>query len=372
MRFPKIRIPQKLSQKIGKLAFKLRGRKPDILIISGVVLAAGTVVVAIKDTWDNKETISEDISQIKKLKAYEPEKEAAEHPDWPIMTKEDANIQLSKANKKLFVDICKAYWKTAILSGGSVILIMSGKKIMRKQIVELSAMYASLLESYRRYRQNVIEDLGREKDQEYAYGIKTVEAVDSETGEVTKRTIVDGDRIASPYAEWLTDGEYDDVDGRFLWKNPIYSSNKLELEGRIRSAQNSCNNILRLRGWLLLNEARKELGFPPTEEGWHLGWVRGGLLDGTMGDDFVDFGVFTDYCHGKYQLPVNRAFLNPKSNQRYPLIDFNVICIDKIWNDIFEYDNRSFLAYERRKTDDYNGSKESLDRWFVHNEIAGE
>ena len=338
------------------------------MIFGGIVLLVAAVGVAVKDTWDNKDELSNDISTVKRLKEYDPAKEHAENPDNQIMTIEDAKKQLSRANKKLIADMMKTYWKTTALTGGSVVLILSGRRLMRKQIAELAAMYASLLESYRRYRQNVISDLGAEKDQEYAYGVKTIDTIDSETGEVVKKVVVDGTRIASRYARWMNEGDWDKANQRFMWENRIYTPNKLELEARLHSIQSSCNDILRMRGWMTLNEVYYKLGFPPTEEGQHVGWVRGGFTDGTAGDDFIDFGVFPDYCHGKYQLPVNRLFLDHKSNQRCPLLDFNVICLDKIWNNIYEYDNRSSLAYEQRRTNDYEGSKESLDRWFSHSE----
>lgn len=373
MKLPRIRIPSKVLQTIGKITFKTKAIKPDVCIIAGVILAGGSVVVAITDTWKNKDKISGDISEIKKLKEYDPEKEKAEHPDQAVMKPEDIKVQLSRANKKLAGDILKTYWKTTVMTGGSVILILSGRKMMRKQIIELSTMYASLLETYRRYRQNVINDLGKEKDQEYAYGIKTVETIDAETGEILKKTMPSETCAAggSQYARWLNEGVWSAEEGRWLWRNVLYCGNKQTLAGHIKRIQCEVNDMLKLYGWLTLNDVYRKLGLPATEEGQHMGWVRGGLINGESGDDFIDFGVFPDYCNGKYQLPINKKFLDPASNQKCPLLDFNVICLDEIWNNIYEYDNHSDIVFEKRNFGGYNSSLEALHRWELGNSLMG-
>lgn len=321
--------------------------------------------MAVVDTWKNKEEITNDISTIKQLKEAPEEAETTEALE---VRKND----ISKTRKKLIYDLMKAYWKTAALTGGSAFLILSGRKLMKKQIAVLSSMYASLLESYRRYRQSVIADAGAEKDQEYAYGVRTIEAIDADTGEVVKKTIVEDGRMHSQYAKWLNEGIWDNKEGRWLWKNRMWTPRKAELQVRINMIQNECNDILRRRGFMTLNEVYYKLGLPLTEEGQHVGWVRGGFVDGSAGDDFIDFGVFPDFCGGKYQLPVNRAFLDPTSNQNCPLLDFNVVCLDAIWSNIFEYDNRSMAVYEQRNRGGYDCSKEDLDRWYVQSELCGD
>ena len=366
MKFPiQLRLPEKATRVLGKLIFKSKKVRPDICIIGGIILGTGAVVVGIVDTWKNKEEISNDINTIKQLKAGPEEAETQEALE---VRKND----ISKNRKKLAADLLKAYWKTAAMSGGSIILILSGRKLYRNQIIALSSMYASLLESYRRYRQNVIADVGAEKDQEYAYGVRTIEAIDAETGEIIKKTVVDEGRNISRYAKWLNEGVWDNKNHRWIWRNILYTPNKLELQARLNMIQNECNDILRRRGFMTLNQVYDKLSLPPTEEGQHVGWVRGGFVDGSAGDDFIDFGVFPNYCGGKYQLPVNRQFLDPRSNQACPLLDFNVICLDDIWNNIFEYDNRSMTAYEQRNHGGYAGSAESLDRWFQHADICGD
>lgn len=357
MRFPvKIKLPNKLLRTYAQTALKLKRARPDILIFGGIFMGVTTVFVAIKDTWDNKDLLIEDTTAIETIKVSE-------------LAPDQKKVDLAKARRKLYADAIRAYWKTAVGGGTSVVMILCGRKDFKRQIAELGAMYATLLEAYRQYRRNVYDDLGAEKDQQYAYGLETVEAVDAETGEVSTRVIQQNrERVASPYARWLNEGVWDAAEGRWVWENRLWTSNKLELEARLRSVQSECNDILHLRGFMTLNEVYFKLGFPLTKEGQHVGWVDGGFTDGSAGDSFIDFGVFPEFYGGKYQLPVNREFLKRNSNQNAPLLDFNVTCLDKVWDNVYEYDNRSPMAYELRKTNDYAGSEESLDRWFKHAE----
>lgn len=375
MKFPKIRLPKKLMSKIGKISFKIGRKKPEICLAAGIILGGGALVLAAVETWNGKDQIIKDSESIKSLKEYEPTEEPSQEALYPtVQTESDKKKMLLKFYGKTGLDIIKIYWKPVVMSGTSLVLIITSHKMLRKSLAEMAAMYAGLLESYRQYRKNVIDEYGIEKDQEFMYGAKKIEAIDSETGEAVEKIVPTGKPYHSRYAVWYDEGLYDDDKGKWIWKNPLFSKNRSQFEANIFAVQTECNDILRMRGYIFLNEVRSKLGLPPVIEGQHMGWVRSGLLNGKGGDDYIDFGVFPDFCNGKYQLPVNRSFLDYSSNQKYPLIDFNCTCIDSIFDDIYEYDNRSSVSYDRRAETikGFKASEESLDRWFSQNSIRGE
>jgi len=370
MKFPTIKLPQKTTRAIGKLAYKTVKAKPGICIVVGIVLGGAAIVLTGIDTYKNKERLVEDTDKIKKLKAPVDENSEAE----TLISEEEKKILLTSARKQLMFDFARTYWKELALSTGAVFFILHGKKLYKHQIAELGAMYGALMESYRRYRQNVINDIGAEKDQEYMYGLTKVEAVDSETGEVSESYIVNGDtELPSTYARYLNEGIFDHATGQWIWQNTLYDENRITMQKNLKWLQDDFNDILIRKGYLTLNEVYDKLGFPQTAEGQHVGWVSGGFVDGKPCDNFVDFGVFPpDELHPYYhQLPINKAFMDLRTNQKYPLLDFNVVCIDSIWNDIFEYNNKSFLAYDKRraKNEGLKGSTEALNRWFLNNDI---
>ena len=61
----------------------------------------------------------------------------------------------------------------------------------------------------------------------------------------------------------------------------------------LNAEQNYCNDILRIRKWLTLNEVYKRLGLEPTKAGTVVGWI---MEDNNKeGDNFIEFKVTQTY-----------------------------------------------------------------------------
>ncbi|WP_458459268.1 DUF6353 family protein [Pseudobutyrivibrio sp.] len=365
-RLPK--LPVKLTQAIGKLTYNLGRNKPGVFTIIGVAAGVGTAIWVGVTTYKNRDTIKTDISNVRELKAeYRDAEENA------LESCEEIEVKLVKARRTMMKDLLKIYWKPGALGSAAVFFVLHGHNLMKRQLGEVTALLAVTTETLQRYREAVVKEYGAEKDQEFMYGAKTVEAIDAETGEVTQKIVPDPGRgyMPSIYARWLDEGDYDSATGQWKWKNNVWNSNKGRFISNLKLAQNECNDMLRSNGWLTLNDVYKKLGLPRTKEGQLVGWVRGGGVHGEHSDGYVDFRVFPEFMGGKYQLPVNRAFLDPNSGQSRPLLDFNVEPIDYLWDDIYEYDNRSNISYDKRRFlgDPYESSAEYLDRWFQQNEV---
>jgi hypothetical protein len=80
------------------------------------------------------------------------------------------------------------------------------------------------------------------------------------------------------------------------------------------------NDLLISRGHMFLNEVYDALGLERTKAGSVVGWIIS-----HDGDNYVDFGIFTDKDARQY-----RDFVNGRSNAI--LLDFNVdgVIYDKI------------------------------------------
>ena len=79
----------------------------------------------------------------------------------------------------------------------------------------------------------------------------------------------------------------------------------------LRCQQNYCNDKLKAKGCLFLNEVYDVLGMPRTKAGTVVGWVYD--EENPIGDNFVDFGLFNSR---------NYVFINGYENA--VLLDFNV------------------------------------------------
>ena len=69
----------------------------------------------------------------------------------------------------------------------------------------------------------------------------------------------------------------------------------------LKQQQRYCNDKLRLRGHLFLNEVFDTLGFPRTKLGAIVGWVYD--EKNPTGDNFVDFGMCTEDRTGVVENP---------------------------------------------------------------------
>lgn len=82
----------------------------------------------------------------------------------------------------------------------------------------------------------------------------------------------------------------------------------------LKSQQDYCNDKLKAKGHLFLNEVYDILGIPRTRAGAVVGWVYD--EENPVGDNFVDFGIYGIYDD------VNHDFVNGYKNT--VLLDFNV------------------------------------------------
>ena len=69
----------------------------------------------------------------------------------------------------------------------------------------------------------------------------------------------------------------------------------------LKQQQRYCNDKLRLKGHLFLNEVFDTLGFPRTKLGAIVGWVYD--EKNPTGDNFVDFGIYTEDKTGIVENP---------------------------------------------------------------------
>lgn len=91
-------------------------------------------------------------------------------------------------------------------------------------------------------------------------------------------------------------------------KDPEYNLSFLKVQ------QNYCNDVLKSKGHLFLNEVYDILGFPRTKAGAVVGWVYD--EKNPIGDNFVDFGIFDTNDER------NSDFINGYRNTA--ILDFNV------------------------------------------------
>jgi len=275
---------------------------PEVLIVVGVVgVVAATVVacVATKKLDEVQEDAKKDLEEASEKVKADPEGNT--YTD--VMYRRDVTV----AHTQRVIAVARLYAPAALIGMLSISCLLGSHYILSKRNAGLMAAYKAVDEAFKKYRKNVVDEYGPEKDYELRFKQPKQEETLDKDGKaiVTKKSEDVNPCFGSMYAKWWDDSSCEfqrNYDMNFFF---------------LKTVQNFMNEKLRLHGHLFLNEVYDALGIPRTQEGAVVGWVLKG-----NGDDFVDLSIFNPAND------VNRDTINGYSCPF--LIDPNVDGI--IWN----------------------------------------
>jgi hypothetical protein len=295
-------LANKAGLKVSRRVLTVKSHSPVILMATGAVGFAATVVLASKATLKMSEILDEAEALDKQVDEAGEKAEAV----GLSYTEDDKKKDRFTVRVKTAGKIAKNYAPTAIVGVASLACFIGSHRILTKRNAGLSVALAGVTKAFQEYRGRVVDELGKEKDREFRFGVveRTI-GVETDEG-VVEKTIRGVDQNAmlangdSMYAKIYSRGTSD------LWQ-PVMVQNELILRGR----QNYLNDLLLTRGHVFLNEAYEALGFDHTEEGAVVGWILG------HGDQEIDFDCFNE--KGEFREDV---FVNGDVDSI--LLDFNV------------------------------------------------
>ena len=256
---------------------------PELLLGAGVLSGAAAIVSAVKAGEKNNSILTVHKMDLEDVKSSE----------------ECNKSDVVKVYARTGLELGKTYAPVAGFAALSTTCFLAAYGIMKKRYVTLATAYTALQNSFRLYRERVIEDGGKEKDLYYLTGEKpkTVTVTD-ELGNKEKvkvyPTLPDGS-IASPYA--FKFGKYKEDGGRNQqWQNDRHIGMNYILGQQdylndalyCRCTFDDEHRVLK-RGSVMLNEIRDLLGEDPTTAGSVVG---NRFSNGEPGcDGFINFNV---------------------------------------------------------------------------------
>lgn len=296
----------------------------DILLGVGMVTVVGAVIATglcttkfIRETDEVREEIKK-----KKKKAEKAIKEAEESGEDP----DDLDIEVID-EKDEFEMMLKAYLKGIRWYAIPVVALGLGLGCIGKSHMELkdevstwAAAYVGLDTIFRKYRERVVDDQGKEKDIEYRYGARKQEIEEEYTDEKGKKKkrkkeelILDNADYSefSKFFDETCNGYRDDPEYNFAYlKNVMKTMNRL-LVSRYKPAERGKPKKV---GKLYLNEIYDILGIERTEKGQLYGWEYDptDVLHSSLTP--IDFGILK-------MKRANRRFVN--GLEPVILLDFN-------------------------------------------------
>lgn len=275
-----------VTRSLHKVGFKIKKHSPEILITVGVIGTVASAVMACKATLKVNEIIDDAKDTIELI--HEGVEENKYTADGEEYTQEVANRDLALVYVQTGLKFIKLYGPAIAVGATSMVCILAANNIMRKRNAALAAALTAVDTSFKEYRGRVIERFGKDLDRELRYNIKAKEieevvGVDEDGNDIVEKKTVS---VVDPNAYSMYSVIF--CEGNLGWtRNP--ELNKVFLVKQ----QNYANDKLKAKGFLTLNEVYDMLGYRQTAYGQIAGWVY--TEDGSVGDNFVDFGIFDIY-----------------------------------------------------------------------------
>lgn len=276
-------LMNKVSRSFHKVGFKLKKHSPEILVVAGVVGIVASTAMACKATTKVNDIVEEAKETVDTI--HDSVGKGLHTSDGEEYTQEVANKDLAIVYVQTGWKFVKLYGPAVALGVASIGCMIGSNQILRKRNVALAAAFTAVDTSFKEYRGRLIDRFGKDLDRELRFGIKAKEVeervVDEHGNETTVTKTVE---VIDPN---VTHSMYSIV---FCEGNTGWTKNAELNKVFLIQQQNWANDKLRLKGYLTLNDVYEMVGAPTTAYGQIAGWVY--TEDGSVGDNFVDFGIF--------------------------------------------------------------------------------
>lgn len=267
--------------RIGNAALRtLEHHGPKILAVTGIACATGATVMACKATLKLKDTMTDITENI----------EAVKNTEYDAADDKVKNKALVKSYISGGTKLAKLYGPAIALGVTSAVCILAGNHMMNQRYAGAVAALTTTEKMFANYRSCVVEELGAEKDVQFANGVKAIVTEEPVLGKdgvpktdkngdakTVKKTTYEGGPEENKYARL-----YDETSTNAWDPDPDYNRSQLLLKEAF------FNDILHSQKYLFLNDVYKQLGFPITSYGQDVGWI----IDDITPDARVDLGLY--------------------------------------------------------------------------------
>lgn len=271
-------VPDAVVRAAAGQVMLARKNSPSLLFGAGVISMVGSTVLACRATL-KLESVLDSVERDKAQAHLAKEKVESGAVKGVTYTEAEMEHDLKVISIQGITKVVKLYAPPVILGGIGILCLTKSHSILKERNLALSAAYVAVDKAFRTYRERVIDRYGEEVDRELRYDFEEIDVVDDETGKIVSTYQVTG-APGSVYSRW-----FDNTNPN--WNGPPQDTYNWVF---LRSTQNWANDMLRRRGYLVLNEVYGLLGLPHSTAGAVVGWVFD--KNNTNGDNYVDFGCW--------------------------------------------------------------------------------
>ena len=250
---------------MGTIKLGAKRNAPELLLAGGIVAGAGAMY-AMNKAGQKALTV--------KANHLIDEAEIQKAVNELDLGEEEVKKMVIKSYSHYALELAKVYAIPTGLYIASVGMIFASYKVQKNRNIGLSVALGACTKAYNelnaRLKNGAAAGLTAK---EVLDGIQAREVVDEETGEIK-------------IEKYQVEGLKDPGTVRFDRYSTSWNCDKHINRSLLYSEENWANSMLRLQGYLFLNDVYSRLGLPNTKEGQVLGWVWN--ADESI---YVDFGV---------------------------------------------------------------------------------
>jgi hypothetical protein len=272
-----------VAPRVGLAGLQVKRLAPELYLAAGVVAGVSSVIMVAKAHKRAESELLEITDEIEYIKGgfdIGVDDNAEQRP----LTKQDKVQILAPYYTEIAKRSIRLYGPGVLMGVSSVALILASHGVLRGRNQALMATVGLLQQSIEEYRKRVRAEYGEAAEERLYYGAEeratTVLEVD-ENGKAKKRKKKQNHISEIP----------DPLMYSRIWDetNPNWKPDADISDFYLNSVQQQMNDKLYLRGYVMLNDVYRALGFAESPEGAVVGWsnVAGG-------DDFISFGLDAD------------------------------------------------------------------------------
>ena len=263
---------------------------PELMIAGGLAGFVVTIVETVRAT--NKTNDILDHKEIRVTK-FETERRLNEEN----YSEADYRMDISSINKQTRWQLFKAWAPVATSGAASVILILGGYRVLNGRYVATAAAYKMLEEGFERYRNNVIEEFGKDVDFRMENGIKADE-LEAARKEREENAIIRQENKGKKTGKKAPKTAYQEINRRIFDCNSSERWQRYWLPDQvidfIKYVEKQLQDRVDMYGIAVLNDAFDILGMPRTAEGAVVGWVKRPLCRHNRKGERVSLGFAND------------------------------------------------------------------------------
>lgn len=297
-----------VTSNIGRKVLVTQKHSPVVLLGVGVTGFVATVILACRATVKMDDILKE--AEKKDWEADHARRLSDAGQTKTEYTDEDVKKDKLTVRVQAAIKIARLYAPAVVVGVVTIGALTSSHVILTRRNAGLTAAYALVDKGFKEYRARVVDEFGREKDNEFRFGVveKTI-GVDTDEG-IVEKTIRGADPKTFLNGRSMYARIFDESNIR--WQRQYgYNATWLGMQEKY------ANDLLQRKGKVFLNDVYKMLGFDEMPYGQLVGWIKG------EGDDYITFGILEDEVRGM-------EFIS--GDERSIILDFNVDGV--IWDRI--------------------------------------